>query len=114
MLNTTTTIQRPTVKAAPAPLYDVSAIIGFSGEIIGSVVVSFPKATAIKAVLDLIDPGSTELSGSYGYMDLSRLGFETENQIDLESDWDRIGVHTRRLIEMIRRVPGYSIEKESK
>lgn len=50
MLNATATIQRPSVKTVPAPQYDVSAIIGFSGEIVGSVVVSFPKETAIKAV----------------------------------------------------------------
>ena len=50
MLNATATIQRPSVKTVPTPQYDVSAIIGFSGEIVGSVVVSFPKQTAIQAV----------------------------------------------------------------
>jgi chemotaxis protein CheX len=70
MLNTTATIQRPNVKAAPAPLYDVSAIIGFSGEIIGSVVVSFPKETAIKAVAAFagmpIDAASADFPDAVG------------------------------------------------
>jgi chemotaxis protein CheX len=50
MLNTTVTVERPAEKLLPVPLYDVSAIIGFSGEIAGSVVVSFPKSTAVKSV----------------------------------------------------------------
>jgi chemotaxis protein CheX len=50
MLNTTATIQRPSVKMVPVPQFDVSAIIGFSGHIVGSVVVSFPMATALKTV----------------------------------------------------------------
>ena len=50
MLGAATTFERPSVKTVPVPLYDVSAIIGFSGTIVGSVVVSFPKSTAIRAV----------------------------------------------------------------
>ena len=50
MIGIQATVQRPSVKAVPVPTYDVSAIIGFSGEILGSVVVSFPKATAVGIV----------------------------------------------------------------
>jgi chemotaxis protein CheX len=70
MLNTTATVERPSVKSVPVPLYDVSAIIGFSGEIAGSVVVSFPKATAVKAVAAFagmeIDPTSPDFADAIG------------------------------------------------
>lgn len=50
MVGITSTIDRPSVKAVPIPAYDVSAIVGFSGELLGSVVVSFPKEVAEKIV----------------------------------------------------------------
>lgn len=50
MVGMTVNIQRPSVKAEPVPMYDVSGIIGFSGDIAGQVVVSFQKATAVKLV----------------------------------------------------------------
>jgi len=40
----------PHLKDVPAPSYDVSGIIGFSGDIVGNVVVSFQKAAAEKLV----------------------------------------------------------------
>ncbi len=48
MVGVATTVQRPHVKMQPAPSYDVSGIIGFSGNITGSVVVSFQKQAAEK------------------------------------------------------------------
>jgi chemotaxis protein CheX len=50
MVGVETTVQRPFVKVQPAPSYDVSGIIGFSGNIIGAVVVSFQKEAALKLV----------------------------------------------------------------
>lgn len=50
MVHTTTTVERPHIKDIPAPMYDISAIIGFSGDILGSVVVSFQQQAAIKLV----------------------------------------------------------------
>jgi chemotaxis protein CheX len=50
MCSITTTVQRPHVKGTPSTSYDVSGLIGFSGEVIGSVVVSFQRAAAIKIV----------------------------------------------------------------
>jgi chemotaxis protein CheX len=50
MVGIETTVQRPHLKGNPSPSYDVSGIIGFSGEVIGSVVVSFQRAAAIKLV----------------------------------------------------------------
>ena len=50
MVAVTTTIGKPHLKTAPQPAYDVSGIIGFSGQIIGSVVVSFPTECAAKVV----------------------------------------------------------------
>ena len=50
MVGMETTVQRPHVKGSPSTSYDVSGLIGFSGEVIGSVVVSFQRAAAIKLV----------------------------------------------------------------
>jgi chemotaxis protein CheX len=50
MVGTETIVQRPHVKGNPSPSYDVSGLIGFSGEVIGSVVVSFQWEAAIKLV----------------------------------------------------------------
>ena len=50
MVGVSTTIGRPQLKRNPAPSYDVSSIIGFSGDVMGSVVVSFQKAAALKLV----------------------------------------------------------------
>ncbi len=41
---------KPRLKAEPAPSYDVSGIIGFSGEVIGSLVVSFLEDAAVSLV----------------------------------------------------------------
>jgi chemotaxis protein CheX len=46
MVKVNTEVERPHVKTVPAPTYDVSSIIGFSGQIIGSVVVSFQRVAA--------------------------------------------------------------------
>ncbi len=40
----------PVLKPEPAPSHDVSGIIGLSGDAMGSIVVSFPKITALKIV----------------------------------------------------------------
>jgi chemotaxis protein CheX len=50
MVKVPTTVERPHFKTQPAPQYDVSSIIGFSGDIVGSVVVSFQKDAAIQLV----------------------------------------------------------------
>jgi chemotaxis protein CheX len=47
MVGVQTTVERPTIKTGAAVSYDISAIIGFSGQIIGSVVVSFQMAAAL-------------------------------------------------------------------
>jgi chemotaxis protein CheX len=50
MVGVQTTVNRPSFKSEPAPSFDVSGIIGFSGDVIGSVVVSFQKNAAAKLV----------------------------------------------------------------
>ncbi len=50
MVKVPTEIERPVVKGLPGPSYDVSAIIGFSGDVVGSVVVSFQLEAARKLV----------------------------------------------------------------
>jgi chemotaxis protein CheX len=48
MVKLEVTIQRPHVKTSPAPSYDVSGIIGLSGDLIGSIVVSFQMEAAVR------------------------------------------------------------------
>ena len=48
MVGVQTTVGRPTLKADPLPTHDVSSIIGFSGQVAGSVVVSFQREAAVK------------------------------------------------------------------
>jgi chemotaxis protein CheX len=43
-------IGKPTLKQEPKPAYDVSGIVSFTGEVVGSVVISFHEATAMKLV----------------------------------------------------------------
>jgi chemotaxis protein CheX len=50
MVKVATTVERPHLKNMPEPNYDVSGIIGFSGDIVGSVVVSFQASCAMKLV----------------------------------------------------------------
>ncbi len=59
MVKVPTEVLRPHVKEAPGPSYDVSSIIGFSGEVVGSVVVSFQLEAAKKLVAAF---AQTELS----------------------------------------------------
>jgi chemotaxis protein CheX len=50
MMQLPVTIGQPRIKDGPATTYDVSGIIGMSGDVVGSVVLSFPKATAQRLV----------------------------------------------------------------
>ena len=50
MVGMATILERPHVKTQPATTFDVSSIIGFSGDVIGSVVVSFERSAAEKLV----------------------------------------------------------------
>ncbi len=43
-------INAPTLRKETSPSFDVSGIIGLSGDIVGSCVLSFPKQTALKIV----------------------------------------------------------------
>ena len=63
-------IGKPHLKDNGATTYDVSGVIGFSGEIIGSVVVSFQLESATKLVNSLmgmeIDPTSPDFADAIG------------------------------------------------
>ena len=50
MLQLPVTIEKPELKKAGTPSFDVSGIIGMSGDIEGTVVLSFPIETAERAV----------------------------------------------------------------
>ncbi|MGE5607773.1 MAG: chemotaxis protein CheX [Bacillota bacterium] len=70
MVGVPTTVERPHVKTAPAPTYDVSSIIGFSGDVVGSVVVSFQMTAAEKLATAFagspIDPASPDFADAIG------------------------------------------------
>jgi chemotaxis protein CheX len=48
MLKTEIVVSKPVLKAADEHASDVSAVIGLSGDAVGSVVLSFPMATAVR------------------------------------------------------------------
>ncbi len=50
MAATKVTVGKPTIKKDPMPSYDISGIVGFSGEVVGSIVVSFHEQTSVKLV----------------------------------------------------------------
>lgn len=50
MMQLPVTIGDPRIKGDPSTTYDVSGIIGMSGDVAGSVVLSFPRQTAIRLV----------------------------------------------------------------
>ncbi|MFT3786953.1 MAG: chemotaxis protein CheX [Tepidisphaeraceae bacterium] len=70
MVKVRTEVERPIVKGCPAPSYDVSSIIGFSGDVIGSCVVSFQLSAAAKLVSAFagmeIDPASPDFADAIG------------------------------------------------
>jgi chemotaxis protein CheX len=63
-------VDYPYLKESPAATYDVSGIIGFSGDIIGSVVLSFQTQSAIKLVEAftgmLFEANSTDFADAIG------------------------------------------------
>lgn len=50
MLHMPVEVGEPDVKVEPTPTFDVSGIIGMSGDVTGSVVLSFPMQTAARVV----------------------------------------------------------------
>jgi len=50
MLQLDVQIGQPSIKNDVATTYDVSGIIGMSGDVVGSIVLSFPQETALNAV----------------------------------------------------------------
>lgn len=50
MLQLPVSVQAPCIKSGSTPTYDVSGIIGMTGDVEGTVVLSFPTATAERAV----------------------------------------------------------------
>lgn len=63
-------IGAPAIKQDKSPTYDVSGIIGMSGDVVGSVTLSFPMATA-KNVVALfagspVEPGTSDFADAIG------------------------------------------------
>jgi chemotaxis protein CheX len=50
MLQLPVNVNAPSIKESSTATYDVSGIIGMSGDVVGSVVLSFPRSTAVRLV----------------------------------------------------------------
>lgn len=70
MMQLPVTIGEPRVKEGPGTSYDVSGIIGMSGDITGAIVLSFPKATAVRMVQlftgSELQPGNPDFADAIG------------------------------------------------
>lgn len=70
MVGVETTVGAPSLKSDPAPTHDVSAIIGFSGEVVGSMVLTFQTETARRVVAAFanapLEPGSPDFADAIG------------------------------------------------
>ncbi len=70
MVGVTTTVERPFLKVDPALSYDVSSLIGFSGEVSGCIVVSFQKRAALSLTTAFagnpIDENSPDFADALG------------------------------------------------
>ena len=70
MAKVTVTVGAPMLKKDPLPSYDVSGVIGFSGEFVGSMVLSFKNATAVAIVSNFtgmpIESGSPDFADAVG------------------------------------------------
>jgi chemotaxis protein CheX len=54
MMKTDVVPQKPVLKQNPEPMYDISGVIGLSGNAQGSISLSFPKVVALKAVSAMV------------------------------------------------------------
>jgi len=67
---TQATFGKPGIKQVPEASYDISAIIGFSGEVVGSMVVSFRQDSATKLVEKFagmpLQPGTPDFADAIG------------------------------------------------
>lgn len=70
MVKVETTVNRPQLKADSGALYDVSSIVGFSGDVIGNVIVSLQMKAAQKLVAAfagaVIEPTSPDFVDAVG------------------------------------------------
>jgi len=70
MAKVQTTVDRPFLKEGTSASYDISGIIGFSGEVVGSVVLCFQTVAAVKLVEAFagmpIDPNTPDFTDAVG------------------------------------------------
>ena len=70
MLQLPVTVGEPTIKKGSEPTHDVSGIIGMSGEVAGSVVLSFEEEAAIAVVAlfcgERLEPSSPDFADAVG------------------------------------------------
>ncbi len=105
MIKVQTTVERPHLKDHPSVSYDVSSIIGFSGDIVGSVVVSFQRDAAAKLVTAFagmdIDPDSADFADAVG---------ELANMIAGAAKKD-LGADSRITVPSVVMGPGHKIAR---
>ena len=62
MIDVQFAVGKPTLKKDNIPSYEVSGIIGISGEVVGCVVVSFPESVALQLASVLLEDNLTEVN----------------------------------------------------
>lgn len=70
MMQLPVSVNEPSLKSDPGTSCDVSGIIGMSGDVVGSVVLSFPRETAERVVTlfsgQKLDPGTADFADAVG------------------------------------------------
>ena len=62
MIHVPFTLGKPVLKKNDIPSYEVSGIIGITGEVVGCVVVSFPESVALQLASKLLQDSLTEVN----------------------------------------------------
>ena len=110
MVRTTVVVQRPSFKTEPVPAFDVSGIIGFSGDITGMVVVSFQKLAAVKLVAAFagmeMDPAGPDFSDAIGELtNMIAGGAKTDLGANASISCPSVIIGTGHTIARLRDVP---------
>lgn len=70
MVHTKVQIGKPLLRSGPGPAHDISGVIGFSGDAVGCIILSFPQDVACKVATAFagttVEPNSPDLSDAIG------------------------------------------------
>jgi len=88
MVGVPITVNALAVRSESAPTYDISGIIGFSGTVIGSVVVSFQRDAAMRVVQSFagttLQPGTPDFADALGEL-ANMIAGAAKNELAMEA-----------------------------